>query len=84
MVFHAAAHYGGLELLAATGKLGPAVLAFLGEKLLPAVVLYNMTVNIPNVLRQSCLVVRGVGVAWRGVLAAEAAQCSVGPIRSTR
>lgn len=64
MVLHGLAQGGALDLLAASGKAAPGLVGFLSHTLLPALVLYNATVNFPNVLRQSCLVVRGVFFWW--------------------
>jgi hypothetical protein len=66
MALHLFAHWGGLEALAATHKLSEGVLALLATRVLPALVIYNATVNFPNVLRQSCLVVRCVVLGGAG------------------
>ena len=76
MVLHGLAQGGALDLLAASGKAAPGLVSFLSGTLLPALVLYNATVNFPNVLRQSCLVVRaGLGLGghvWMGAGLADA------------
>ena len=55
MLIHAIAHFGGGEALLAKGVLNAPTYSFL-QSLLPLLWTYNATVNFPNVLRQSCLV----------------------------
>ncbi|GAB5030394.1 stearoyl-9-desaturase [Nannochloropsis oceanica] len=57
MLVHLVASLGGGEALVRAGLLSEGMFAMLSHRLLPALFLYNATVNFPNVLRQSCLVI---------------------------
>ena len=57
MLVHLIASLGGGEALVKAGYLSAGMFALLSHRLLPALFLYNATVNFPNVLRQSCLVI---------------------------
>lgn len=57
MVLHLLYYLGVGEALVSVGIFPPAFYAFLLRVVLPFVVVYNGTVNLPNVLRQSCLVI---------------------------
>lgn len=57
MLVHLICALGGDAALVKAGVLSAPLHAFLSQRILPALFLYNAAVNFPNVLRQSCLVI---------------------------